>query len=236
MPPRKPRSEHRYPRARKRVTVQPKHCGVRLRSGGACSQPAGHRTDHPGIGPCLRHGGQTASALKTVGAELAYLGIMDPDVTAADLIEIEPHNGLLIAVRSAAGEFFFWQQRLRQLSLDKGEGMDKDEYKAEYDALIRDLRQSRDAMARISKMAIDAGLAERQVVLQERMAELMVRFAQELVAQLPLTDKQERLVPKAMETALLAIEGGAEYARTPKPKQALRNYKKSDVIDIHDAA
>jgi len=226
--------KRRRPAAKRALT--PKLCGSRTRNGKYCRLAAGHQTDHPGVGPCYRHGGNLGSTLKSVGAELAYQGIMNPDTSPADMIEIEPHNGLLIAVRSAAGEFFHWQNKLAILAAGADE-MDEDEYREEYNALLRDLRASRDSMARLSKMALDAGLAERQVQLQERMADLMVRFARELLSQIPLTKDQERMLPKAMEGALLALESGEEFSRTPRPKVALRNYKIKDVIDVeaHEA-
>lgn len=156
--------------------------------------------------------------LRSVGVQLAHSGIMDPDISAADMVEIEPHNGLLLAVRSAAGEFFYWQAKVRE---KPGKTM-----------YVEQMRLARMDMARLSKMALDAGLAERQVELQERMADLMARFALTVFSQMELTPRQEKQAPKMIQAALLSLESGEEFSHTQRPAMALRNYKKSDLIEL----
>jgi hypothetical protein len=209
------------PRKRK-AGITHKHCGARMPKGRFCKLPAGHDTDHPGIGTCSRHGGKSPIGLKSTGVELAHKGIIDPKVSAADMIEIEPHNGLLIAVRSSAGEFFYWMQKIRE----NPESMQ----------IVREMRESRMQMARLSKMALDAGLAERQVQLQERMADLMARFAVNLLQGLDLTPEQQGRVPQLLEQTLLGLEDASEYPTTKRPKQALIHHKKSDVYESESAA
>lgn len=72
---------------------------------------------------------------------------------------------------------------------------------------IRERHRCIDRLARLSKMALDAGIAEREVALQERMADMLVEFAQGLIAGLGLSAKQKALVPGVIQHQLIAMTG-----------------------------
>lgn len=73
---------------------------------------------------------------------------------------------------------------------------------------IRERQRCVDRLARLSKMALDAGVAEREVALQERMAGILVQFAQGLMEGLGLTAKQRAAAPAVVQGQLIALAGG----------------------------
>lgn len=44
--------------------IRPGKCNCKNRKGEPCGHPAGYRTDHPGEGPCYKHGGVVGKQLK----------------------------------------------------------------------------------------------------------------------------------------------------------------------------
>jgi hypothetical protein len=218
------------------VRTTSRRCGVRIRGGRYCKNPAGFNTDHPGLGQCSRHGGNAKHQLTSLGRTLAHQGIMNPDIAPNGVVEIDPLNALSWAVYLAAGDLAFWQSLVgAAYEAVLKSGGDKDDM----DAFLKVQDQSRRArmdMTRISKISLDAGVAERQVAMQEKMAAIIANTIQAVVNELPLTPEQQALVPELVRSKLLTLEapGGTRYV--PKPEQSLRNYKKVQVYAEPDAA
>jgi hypothetical protein len=179
---------------------------------------------------------------------------MNPDIHPGDVVEIEPHNALLWSVMIAGGDVSYWQQALAeqgrkvehlQTLLDAEEDESEAELLAiELKAAEKELRamfsQQRTAsreMRSSGKMAIDAGLAEREVLLAERMAALMAAFANELIGELDLKPRDLKRLPDIVQKVIMRMEAPAGEHR-PKPRLALTAHKKNDifVMDEEDAA
>lgn len=139
-------------------------CGAVTRTGGNCRNPRGHRTDHVGFGRCYLHAGAAPNGRKAAEKERIMTEI--GKLIAAEQIEADdPLAALAEAQRRA-------QTMARVL-----EGMVSDlevlwvgnQPHVAFDLLD----QWNDRSARISKLAIDAGLEERQVALSERQGQML---------------------------------------------------------------
>jgi hypothetical protein len=89
-------------------------CGGKLRdgSGGTCKLPAGHGTDHVGIGRCRRHGGNTESHKQNA---LMIQGQRDVAKWGARR-DIAPAEALLELVQWKAAEVEFWHRKVNSLA------------------------------------------------------------------------------------------------------------------------
>lgn len=74
-------------------------CGAKGRSGKACGLPAGHGTDHVGVGRCSRHGGATKTHVVAARREQAVRAVATYGLPR----EIDPHAALLEELHRTAG-------------------------------------------------------------------------------------------------------------------------------------
>jgi hypothetical protein len=83
-------------------------CGGRTRAGTPCKLPAGHGTDHPGIGRCDHHGGATPT--HRAHAERVLLGRAEASALA-DLrrVGVEPIGNPLEALAELTAEARQWE-------------------------------------------------------------------------------------------------------------------------------
>lgn len=171
-------------------------CGAAKRSGGFCQRQAGWGTNHLGVGRCKNHAGSTPShelngVLLLARRRAAVMG---------QPIDADPHEAILECIRIAAGEVKYASDQIqeldeadvvgpvsttRPLKLEKG-AEDPGTYVADYGppALhiwIKVRHEAMDRLVNYSKVAIAAGIAERQVAIAEsharEFAERMRRFA-----------------------------------------------------------
>jgi len=153
---------------------------------------------------------------------LAHQGIVDPQIKAGDIIEIDPQNALLWAIYIAAGDVGYWNQKIRQ------DGQDTPANFNQQRAAVRDMRAA-------AKMAIDAGLAERQVQLAERIGGMIADVIEVIADGLNLTTKQENKLPDLVRVAIASLEAPGNPVIKPRPKGVLINYKKSEVYEDIEA-
>lgn len=207
-------------------TQQRALCGARKKSGGTCDKTAGWGTDHNGIGTCKLHGGSTRNARVSAAKKEAAMAA----VTLGAPIDIGPLDALLWCVRIAAGEvaYFTMQVSLLQDSEIAGRTRQDKERPLSYGKDGEDsarnvtettwglpalhvwvaARQAAlDRLARYSKMALEAGVAERQVQLAERYGELIGRIIGNILDGLTLNEEQQAKAPDLVRKHLAAIEG-----------------------------
>lgn len=136
-------------------------------------------------------------------------------------LDVEPHEALLHAIRVTAGEVSYCDQQITRLSEEelfekptRTVVTDSDEfssvvtYRGE-DVISRwvSLRTlAVERMAKYSKMALDAGIAERQVQVAERFADAIAPLFKGLVEDLNLTPEQAKLLPAVIDTRLRDLE------------------------------
>lgn len=159
-----------------------------------CMQPAGSKTAHLGVGTCSRHGGnlpghnvrgvRTLESIR-IRSQLSMLGVP---------LEVKPTDALLHLVSEAAGNVAFLGGRVADLGFDlvgpiyslTREGVPV-ETSEEIRAMVRLYNDERDRLAKMAKLAIDAGIAEREVRVLEEQAVMMATVFKNVLASLPLT-------------------------------------------------
>lgn len=173
-----------------------RHCGARTRGGAKCKRPAGWGTDHPGTGKCKNHGGSSPSGKKAAAKQ----ELQDFMGAAAPLMDVDPIEALLYAVRRASGVAAYCRHRTTLVEPD-------DEVKdGELNIWPRLEMDALASLARFSKMALDAGVAERRVRLAERVGELIAQALEESLADVDLTTAQRARVARTFATRLAVLE------------------------------
>ncbi len=195
-----------------------KVCGAKTRAGGKCQRGAGAGTDHVGHGKCKLHGGATrtgkVAAAKAEAVETAALLLgAAPDIA--------PHDAILLCLRSAWGEWHFWETQIatlkhadvieRQSAQSMG-GKDADvewlEGRQEAHLYIQLRNASRDKVARYAQMAAQMGVAERQIQLAEQFGDTIARLIDGIITDLKLTPGQKKSYPQIAARHLQLLDGG----------------------------
>jgi hypothetical protein len=140
---------------------------------------------------------------------------------------MDPTDALTWCIAIAAGEVRYLTARVAELdhnsvtgriahtSREWGEGEKgnkdikrKELGEARLHVLVEARQVAVDRLARLSKMALEAGVAERQVALAENQASFVIESFGRMMEQLGLTAKQKVKLEPIMERELLQIEGG----------------------------
>lgn len=150
-------------------------------------------------------------------------------------IDVDPWEALLWCVRITAGEVAYATQKVRDLDpqdalarpetetereIQSGPGASYEKQIGpwELNIWIKVRQQATERLAKFSKMALDAGVAERQVQLAEGTGEHLATAIQAILTGLQLTAEQETRAPELVREALVVLEGGGT-----RPAQDLLN-------------
>jgi hypothetical protein len=179
-------------------------CGANRRQGGGpCQLPAGHGTDHLGVGRCKWHGGNTTSQRKAAAVEMARAHVASLGLP----VDVEPHEVLILATQVSWAEVVYCDQEMAKLgasqlagqavtrhtrprSLGK-DGEDPDEPVTEERELAPALHiwmvaraAAMERAAKFAKMALDAGVDERRVRVQEAQADRLASVVNAVIRDL----------------------------------------------------
>lgn len=194
-------------------------CGARTRSGRPCRRRAGAGTDHLGYGRCSLHLGSTRTGRVHAAREEAKAAAV---VMGAPL-DIDPHEALLHCIRITAGEVAYATAMVGDLDVDQAvdelvttstrstaDGTTTEETRRpkELHVWIRVRQDAVDRLARYSKMALDAGVAERQVRLAERYGTSIARLLGGVLEGLELSPEQQARAPEVVRRAMVLLEAG----------------------------
>lgn len=177
------------------------------RRGQLCDRVAGSGTSHPGVGRCRAHGGEDREGRMEASWAVAHAFARELDCT--------PWEALLKAVRIAAGRVAFCEAKLatafddRQLeppSEDGGVAGRTGEDGQNLHYWVKQAELWHDKLARVGKLAIDAGVAERLVRQLELEAELMLRAANMTLDELDLGDDVRQRLLSGLARNMLALE------------------------------
>lgn len=181
------------------------------RKGEACTNPAGFQTDHPGIGQCRKHGGNTSSANKNalhqqVEAEVQrQLGLTEWDPIVDPFSALADHAGKGAAIEEILRLKVEELSSLKQFGGEMGDRISVifEAWERAYARLSSNLQ----AMARLS---LEDRIASVQSKIDEATAQLV---GNAMTA--ALTEAQ---VPSEM--AALILQAFGQHLRTPELSSA----------------
>lgn len=172
------------------------YCDARTKSGTRCRREAGWGTNHLGAGACKLHGGRTQSGELYGAKQLATAYAAE----RFGLSGLQPTDALLMCIRDTAGFIAYCKMQLAGVEADKLL------VNGERTAWLR-LQQDRTKdLAHFSKMALDAGVAERMVRLAENMGRLLAAAFAQAIDPLDLSDKQRQEVVRRFGAAVAELE------------------------------
>jgi len=152
--------------------------------------PAGDGTKHRGYGPCRIHG----KAVEHRAWEMA----MD----VARELHISPWEALLKSVRLSAGRVAWVDEQLREATRRN----DGEESASEVRIWLKESRDERTHLAKVSKAAIDAGVAERLVRNVELEGQLVAEVIGRVLDKLSLDPAMRVLAFEEAHRQLLVLE------------------------------
>ena len=209
-------------RGRPKGSKNSKVCGAKKKqTGGVCGNRAGQRTEHEGYGTCYLHGGCTLQATQAAYKEMALeeaRRIMGP------MIDIEPHDALLLCVRIAAGEVAYCTMKINELEEPTARPETDTEKSGEEHTTehkegpvtthlwIRVRQECTERLAKFSKMALDANISERSIKIAEGQGNQLAVVLQGIFSELTLSKEQMDILPEIIEKHLRMIEGSSTAA------------------------
>lgn len=139
-----------------------------------------------------------------------------------DIGYVDPLEALMMCIRISAAEVTFFSEQVKLLTMDTVLERPQQQTVAgmleqhvydlkgqqQLNIWIRERQRSVDRLARFSKMAIDCGIAERQVRIAEQMGDLMARMVDGVMRDLKLTPEQEERAPDIVRRNLALITAG----------------------------
>lgn len=204
-------------------------CGAKTRKGTPCKRKAGANTNHPGIGRCANHLGATAANERTAAIHLAKRELQ----VMGKPLPIHPIDAILQCVSIAAGEVQYASDRIaelredtavgpevstRPLKLEKG-AEDRTERVEDHGPVtlniwIKVRHDAMDRLAHYSKVALAAGVAERQIRLAEQQAQLIATAVRGILTDLGVANRPDApaIVRRHLELVSNTIEGTARAA------------------------
>lgn len=190
----------------------PGTCGARTKSGTPCKRQRGWGTDHKGYGQCRRHGGNTPDGIK--GAARERMEAEGGNMAMGR--RVEPIDALLHVVYATAGRVEWLGRQVAAIEagdmlVDSPRGMELAAY-AKFHGL------ELDRLARVSKMALDAGVAERRVQMAERTGALIGAAFEDALAEVGtdvLPAEIRALIVRRFVGSLAVIEQGVAADEVP---------------------
>lgn len=161
-----------------------------------CPRPAGYKTNHEGVGLCWEHGGHFGKG-EVQGAVMTAHAY-------ADELDVSPWQALLSQVRLLAGQVSWLQHRVRIAEAESGAEAIKPGGSAWHWVALLEARGER--LAKVSKMAISAGVAERFVRQLELEGEMMLTAALHALDSIGVAGEERDRALASMASKLLELE------------------------------
>lgn len=162
-------------------------CGAKKKNGQKCRAFAGQGTEHFGVGRCRWHLGNSPSHNVNAVKQEAKSRMVD----FGESIEIDPATALLGVLHLSAGHLNWIREELATTN-------DKSTFDAQ--VLLRMWDEERDRIARISKAALDVGVAEKQIRIAEHHGEQLAALLRAIFydGELDLTAAQRARLPDVL--------------------------------------
>jgi hypothetical protein len=173
-------------------------CDAKKKNGEKCRLFAGQGTNHPGVGRCRFHLGNSKNHQNHAARVEAQRRLVE----FGSPVDVEPTEALLGVLHLSAGHLAWVRGELAAL---------EDKTTFEGQVLMRLWNEERDRVARIAKAALDAGVAERQVLLAERYGEQLATLLRAVFDDpgLALNRRQQANLPALLRRHLSVLD--AEY-------------------------
>lgn len=181
-------------------------CGAKKKKGGTCTMAAGWGTNHPGLGRCKIHGGNTPTHVKSAIKD-------EYRILMGTAIEINPLDGLLMCIKICAGEVKWLSDKMADLN--EKEWIEDTIVGKQFHLFSRERSKRLQDLARFSGMAISLGIAERAVKLAETYGEMLAQLIQGILGDLDLNEEQRAKVPSIVRRHLILLDGGVDGAVQP---------------------
>jgi hypothetical protein len=194
-------------------------CGGKKRTPGKTGEPtcgltAGYGTDHLGIGKCKFHGGNTPSHIKAASKTRVMQRMK---AAYGDMVEIDPGQALLDEVKRSAGIVEWIASVVRDFTEFDMDNPDEKEMRRaalqqnafdgwQAAAWVELFFKERRHLAAVSKMALDANVAERRTQIEQDKISLMAIAIKAIVDDLHPTAEQRAAFPEVARRHLLALE------------------------------
>lgn len=151
-----------------------------------CRHWKGFRTNHPGIGACFLHGGNSPPHVISAEREMARRAVQ----TLGLPVDISPQEALLREVHRTAGHVEFLGQIVANMPQEEltwgqesktegiahtGKRVLSEEFRARPSIWYRMYQEERRHLVEVCRTAIACGIAEREVRLREAQARLVAR-------------------------------------------------------------
>ena len=181
------------------------------------------------MGPCKSHDSGWAVTRGDTKVD-RYARPLLAKLTGYD-VDVSPMDALLMCVRISAAEVAYFTERMAALGEDalvlrptvtrttvKQKGTDTEkqvvriEREEELNLWMKARRQSQRDLAHFSKMALDAGVDERLVRVQESVGEALAGAVRSILDDLRLTKEQQDAVPDIVRRHLRSIGSGEGVA------------------------
>jgi hypothetical protein len=195
-----------------------RHCGAKtnpLNGGTPCRQWKGIRTDHVGAGNCWMHFGRSPNGKRHAATDAAREALVSLGIR----VQTDPQQALLEQVWEAAGNVAFLRERVSELGADltlhsedmfaqRGEVLMVKTIREDVMAVVKLYNEERDRLAKICKLALDAGIAARFVAIAESQADAIVSIINAVLDGLGLDDAQREAGRQIAGTKLRLLSGG----------------------------
>lgn len=196
-------------------------CGAARRggSGSPCTRPAGWGTEHPGIGRCKLHGGNTRNHVVKAQRDIAARAVQTFGLPRT----VDPRDALLEEVYRTAGAVDWLHQQVQALTPDEviwgrtelverqaGEFPGTDTtFSAQAHAWVRLWQEERRHLVAVTKAAIAAGIEERKVRIAEQQGALLADVIRRILGDLDLNAEQQARVSEVVPRHLRAVAAAA---------------------------
>ena len=168
-----------------------------------CQNPAGYGTDHPGMGPCKHHFGNTARVVRGAaleeGKELVQM-LRGMGVS----IDMDPGEALRWEVNNALGHIAWHRKVIDTWDLLNSDGSARaltEDESVFYDRYLAE----RQHLVRAARMAIAADVEGRAIRLAEKEAMTLANAIDQVLAALHLTSDQRSLIPQVVPDILRSV-------------------------------
>lgn len=201
----KRREENERKKNRGANTTAGARCLAKKRDGNKCQLSAGQGTNHPGIGRCRFHGGNTPSGRRSAAKKQAVL-LGAPK-------EINPLDAIIWCIKMTAGEIEFYTEQMALL--EEAQWTENTVMGEQMHVFARMRGECQERLVKFSKDAIQLGLTERAVKLAEQYGNTISLLVRGILDDLMpyINYEGQQLIPKIVRKHLRRAERGSQDIR-----------------------